>query len=88
LGGAFGGILGAGMTGKFKPVPQILLELSPAQRQKLYHDAMAVLKNSYWTDATDLLALAMEDYDLQQKLTAVLINYLTRQLGAKIQYGK
>ncbi|KAI4825415.1 hypothetical protein KUCAC02_021095 [Chaenocephalus aceratus] len=37
VGGAVGGLLGCWLTsGQFKPLPQIIMELSPQQQQKLY----------------------------------------------------
>ncbi|NXP79972.1 CS012 protein, partial [Ramphastos sulfuratus] len=89
VGGAFGGILGAWMTaGQFRPVPQILLELPPAEKQKLYHEAMAVLRNLDWIDAVHLIPLVMGNASLQQKLIARLKNYLVRGLRARIQYRR
>ncbi|NXS40190.1 CS012 protein, partial [Balaeniceps rex] len=89
VGGAFGGLLGAWMTsGQFKPVPQILLELPPAEQQKLYDEALAILRHLDWTDIAQLTALVMGNANLQQKLTAVLINYLSKELRADIQYGE
>ncbi|XP_068812295.1 protein C19orf12 homolog isoform X3 [Struthio camelus] len=88
-GGAFGGLLGAWMTtGQFRPVPQILLELPPAERQKLYDEALVILRSLDWTDIVQLTALVMGDASLQQKLTGVLINYLSKELRAEIQYGE
>ncbi|KFV83110.1 Protein C19orf12 [Struthio camelus australis] len=89
VGGAFGGLLGAWMTtGQFRPVPQILLELPPAERQKLYDEALVILRSLDWTDIVQLTALVMGDASLQQKLTGVLINYLSKELRAEIQYGE
>lgn len=89
LGGAFGGLLGAWMTtGQFRPVPQILLELPPAEQQKLYDEAVVILRRLDWTDVAQLTALVMGNASLQQKLTAVLINYLSKELRADIQYGE
>ncbi|KFP29141.1 Protein C19orf12 [Colius striatus] len=89
VGGAFGGLLGAWMsTGQFKPVPQILLELPPAEQQKLYDEAVVILRNLDWTDIAQLTTLVMGSASLQQKLTAVLINYLSKELRAEIQYGE
>ncbi|KAM9374255.1 protein C19orf12 homolog isoform 1-T2 [Phaethornis superciliosus] len=87
VGGAFGGLLGAWMTtGQFRPVPQILMELPPTEQQKLYDEAMAILRNLDWTDIAHLTALVMGSASLQQKLTSVLVNYLSRELRAEIQY--
>ncbi|XP_013796707.1 protein C19orf12 homolog [Apteryx mantelli] len=89
VGGAFGGLLGAWMTtGQFRPVPQILLELPPAEQQKLYDEALVILRSLDWTDIAQLTALVMGNAGLQQKLTGVLINYLSKELRAEIQYGE
>ncbi|NXJ62833.1 CS012 protein, partial [Rostratula benghalensis] len=89
VGGAFGGLLGAWMTGgQFKPVPQILLELPPAEQKKLHDEALAILSRLDWTDIVQLTALVMGNASLQEKLTGVLINYLTKELRAEIQYGE
>ncbi|NXI94246.1 CS012 protein, partial [Psophia crepitans] len=87
VGGAFGGLLGAWMgSGQFKPVPQILLELPPAEQQKLYDEAIGIIKHLDWTDLAQLTALVMGNPGIQQKLTAVLINYFSKELRAEIQY--
>ncbi|NXI75030.1 CS012 protein, partial [Anseranas semipalmata] len=89
VGGALGGLFGAWMTsGQFRPVPQILLELPPAEQQKLYDEAMVILKRLDWTDIVQLTALVMGSTGLQQKLAGVVINYLSRELKAEIQYGE
>ncbi|NXI35808.1 CS012 protein, partial [Galbula dea] len=89
VGGAIGGLLGTWMAaGQFKPVPQILLELPPAEQQKLYDEAIVIFKHLDWTDIAQLTALVMGNASLQQKLTAVLINYFSKELRAEIQYGE
>ncbi|XP_008046622.1 protein C19orf12 homolog isoform X1 [Carlito syrichta] len=87
VGGAVGGLLGAWMTsGQFKPVPQIVMELPPAEQQKLFNEATAIIRNLEWTDAVQLTALVMGSEALQQQLLAMLTNYLTKELRAEIQY--
>ncbi|NXD14609.1 CS012 protein, partial [Nothocercus nigrocapillus] len=89
VGGAFGGLLGAWMTtGQFRPVPQILLELPPAEQQKLYDEALVILRSLDWTDVAQLTALVMGNAAVQQKLLGVLVNYLTKELRAEIQYAE
>ncbi|NXH20807.1 CS012 protein, partial [Bucco capensis] len=89
VGGAIGGLLGSWMSaGQFKPVSQILLELPPVEQQKLYDEAIVILRNINWIDAVQLTALVMGNAGLQQKLTAVLLNYFSKELRAEIQYGK
>ncbi|OXB83996.1 UNVERIFIED_CONTAM: hypothetical protein H355_015507 [Colinus virginianus] len=89
VGGALGGLLGAWMTsGQFKPVPQILMELPPAEQQKLYKEAMAIVKGLNCADIFQLTVFVMGSGHLQQQLAGVVINYLTRELSAEIKYGK
>ncbi|NWI97752.1 CS012 protein, partial [Pitta sordida] len=89
VGGACGGLLGAWLTsGQFKPVPQILLELPPTEQKKLYDEAVNVIRHLDWTDVIQLTALVMSNAALQQKLTAVVVNYLSQELRAQIQYAE
>ncbi|KAM4614502.1 protein C19orf12 homolog isoform 1-T2 [Discoglossus pictus] len=88
VGGCVGGLLGAWMTsGQFKPIPQILLELPPVQQQKLCDDVYAIISRLHWSDASHLIMLVMGNADLQQQVAAALIGYVTKNLGAEIQYG-
>uniref|UniRef100_A0A3Q3F2L2 CS012 protein n=1 Tax=Labrus bergylta TaxID=56723 RepID=A0A3Q3F2L2_9LABR len=83
VGGLVGGVLGSWFTwGKFKPLPQILKELTPAQKQKLYNDILAVIGNLRWTDAAHLIALVMANETLKQKVTTAIINYVSKELSA------
>lgn len=87
-GGAVGGLLGSWLTsGQFKPLPQILMELPPAQKQKLYDQVSAVLKNVAWTDAAQLIALVMGNAALRQQVTAALLNYVTTELRSEVRYA-
>uniref|UniRef100_A0AAV2LMR4 CS012 protein n=1 Tax=Knipowitschia caucasica TaxID=637954 RepID=A0AAV2LMR4_KNICA len=87
VGGAVGGLLGSWMTsGQFRPLPQILMELPPAQRDRLYQDVVAVLSNLDWTDAAQLIALVMGNATLQQQVTAAILNYVTKELKAEVSY--
>uniref|UniRef100_G3PG91 Neurodegeneration with brain iron accumulation 4 n=1 Tax=Gasterosteus aculeatus aculeatus TaxID=481459 RepID=G3PG91_GASAC len=88
VGGAVGGLLGSWLTsGQFKPLPQILMELPPAQKQKLYDQVSAVLKNVAWTDAAQLIALVMGNAALRQQVTAALLNYVTTELRSEVRYA-
>ncbi|XP_057229146.1 protein C19orf12 homolog isoform X2 [Malurus melanocephalus] len=75
-------------SGQFKPVPQILLELPPIEQQKLYDETVDIIRHLDWTDVAQLTALVMGNAGLQQKLTGVLINYLSKELRAQIEYGE
>lgn len=82
-----GGVLGSWLTsGTFKPLPQILMELPPSQKQKLYKDVVAVLGNLNWMDAAQLIALVMGNATLQQQVTAALLRYITKELRAEVRY--
>ena len=73
-------------SGTFRPLPQILMELPPAQQKKLYDDIVAVLGNLDWMDAAQLIALVMGNATLQQQVTAALLNYITKELRAEVRY--
>ncbi|XP_076589758.1 protein C19orf12 homolog [Chaetodon auriga] len=87
VGGAVGGLLGCWLTsGQFKPLPQIIMELSPQQQQKLYDDLMAILGDIQWTDLAQLTALVMGNASLKQQLTGALLGYITKELQAEVHY--
>ncbi|XP_032925668.1 protein C19orf12 homolog isoform X2 [Catharus ustulatus] len=72
-------------SGQFKSVPQILAELSAAEKQKLCAEAMAVVKNLHWIDAAQLIALVMSSSTLTEKVIGVLKNYFYNELKAQIK---
>ncbi|XP_076002956.1 protein C19orf12 homolog [Genypterus blacodes] len=87
-GGALGGLLGCWLvSGQFRPLPQILMELPPVQQKKLYSDVMAIVGSLDWTDLAQLVALVMGNATLQQQVTAALLNYVTKELRAEVRYG-
>ncbi|KFQ21132.1 PREDICTED: protein C19orf12 homolog [Merops nubicus] len=87
VGGAFGGLLGAWMaSGQFRPVPDILMELPPAERQRLCREASAILRQLHWADAAMLIPLVMNNPAVQQSLSAVLIKFFSQGLNAKIVF--
>ncbi|XP_037001045.2 protein C19orf12 homolog [Artibeus jamaicensis] len=88
VGGAVGGLLGTWMSsGQFQPVPQILMELPPTEQQKLYNEFMAIVRDLDWTDVVQLIALVTGSEPLKERLLAMLVDYLTRELGAKVWFG-
>ncbi|XP_033012591.1 protein C19orf12 homolog [Lacerta agilis] len=87
VGGAVGGLLGAWMTsGQFQPIPQIILELPPAEQQRLYDNAYAIIGNLDWTDTAQLIALVMGNRAIQDQLLFMLTSYITNELKAEIKY--
>lgn len=86
-GGAIGGLLGCWLTsGQFKPLPQVIMELSPQQQQKLYADLVAILGDIQWTDVVQLTGLVMSNISLKQQLTAALLGFVTKELQANVHY--
>lgn len=86
-GGAVGGLLGCWLTsGQFKPLPQIIMELSPEQQQNLYGDLMVILGDIQWTDLAQLTSLVMGNAALKQQLTGALLRYITKELQANVHY--
>ncbi|XP_061669697.1 protein C19orf12 homolog isoform X3 [Syngnathoides biaculeatus] len=87
VGGVMGSMLAGWLSsGQFRPLPQILAELPPAQQRKLYEDVSAVLRGLDWTDAAQLVALVMGNATLQQQVVAALLNYVTKELRAEVRY--
>ncbi|KAM8963464.1 protein C19orf12 homolog isoform 1-T1 [Lycaon pictus] len=88
VGGAVGGLLGAWMTsGQFQPIPQILMQLPPSEQQKLFNEVTAIVRHLEWTDVVQLTMLVMGSEALKQQLVAMLVNYVTKELRAEVQYG-
>ncbi|CAL8350566.1 unnamed protein product [Merluccius merluccius] len=88
VGGAVGGLVGCWATaGQFKPLPQVLTELTPSQQRKLYGDVMAILRNLDWTDVAQLVAMVMGNTSLQQQVMAALLNYVTKELKGEVRHG-
>ncbi|KAA0723567.1 Protein C19orf12 -like protein [Triplophysa tibetana] len=87
LGATIGGALGWWMTsGRFQPLHQIIIELPPRQKKKLYDDVMAVLGKLDWIDLAQLLVLVMGNSSLQMHVLSTILSFATKELGAKVQY--
>lgn len=84
-----GSLLGTWMTsGYFKPLPEIIMELPPKYKEKLYSDVMAALGTLDWTDVASLVALVMGSATLQEQVLAAILTYATKELKAEVQYEK
>jgi len=73
------------MWGQFKPLPQVLMELTPQQKQSLYKNVMASLGNMQWSDVDQLIALVMGNSILKQKVTDAVVGWVTQELKAKLK---
>ena len=74
-------------SGQFQPVPQILMELPPTEQQRLLSEFMAIVRGLDGMDAVQLIALVMGSEALKEQLLAMLVGYVTKELGAEVQYG-
>lgn len=82
-----GGLLGCWMnSGQFKPLPQVLMELSPQQQRKLYDELMDIIGDLQWTDVIQLTLLVMSNGTLKQQVTGALLGYVTKELQAEVKY--
>lgn len=73
-------------NGQFKPLPQVIMEMTPDQQQKLCADVMSILGSIQWTDVAQLMAVVMGNASLKQQVTAALLNYVHRELQAEVHY--
>ncbi|NP_001004633.1 protein C19orf12 homolog-like isoform X1 [Danio rerio] len=87
LGAAVGGALGAWMTsGQFRPLPEILMELTPSQQDKLYSDVMAIVGSLKWTDVPQLMAQVHGNSSLQEQVLGAILSYTKNQLKAEVKF--
>lgn len=78
--------MGYCLSEPFRPLPDILMELTPAQKQELYEAVKAALVNLNWRDGAQLIALMMASPTFKQKVISALINYFTHELQAGIKH--
>ncbi|XP_033014845.1 protein C19orf12 homolog [Lacerta agilis] len=91
VGSTIGGLVGtqtAAGTGEFKPIRQILLDMSPVKQQQLYMIALPVIRHMEWPNAVQLMNLVMEDVAIQEQLIGVLMDYLANELKVEIKLAK
>lgn len=82
-----GGALGAWMTsGQFKPLPEILMEMTSTQQEQLYSDVMSILGTLKWTDVAQLIAQVNGNANLHKQVLGAILNYTKDQLKADVRY--
>ncbi|XP_045674661.1 protein C19orf12 homolog [Phyllostomus hastatus] len=87
VGGSAGALLGAWMSsGQCQSVPEILMELPPAERRKLLREFMAIVQHLDWRDTEELTDMVMDRKELQQPVVDMLVHYVTNELGAKVSF--
>ncbi|KAM4825564.1 protein C19orf12 homolog [Thomomys bottae] len=86
-----GGIIGSLLTWKtkeeFMPVPKILIDLPRSEKKKLFTQVSGIVRNLDWMDAAQLSALVLHNETLQERMLTLVVNYVTKDLQAKIRYG-
>lgn len=86
-GAAVGGALGGWMTsGQFKPLPEILMEMSPKQQEQLYSDVMAIVGTLKWTEVVQLIAQVNGNASLHEQVLGAVLNFTKNQLKAEVKY--
>ncbi|XP_042582809.1 protein C19orf12 homolog [Cyprinus carpio] len=89
IGGTLGSAVGWWMTrGQFRPLHQIIMEMSPQQRKKLYSQIMENLKNLPWDNVHKLLQLVMSNPSLNKQVLDVLDSFAKKELRANVKHGK
>ncbi|XP_053356600.1 protein C19orf12 homolog isoform X2 [Clarias gariepinus] len=73
-------------SGQFKPLPQVIMEMTPEQQQKLYENVMDILGSIEWTDVAQLMAIVTGSASLQQQVIAALLSYVHKELQAEVHY--
>lgn len=73
-------------SGQFKPLPQVIMEMTPQQQQKLYEDVMAILGSIEWTDVAQLMAIVTGNASLQQQVIAALLSHIHKELQGEVHY--
>ena len=75
-------------SGQFKPVPQIIMELPADEQERLFINAVAILRQLPWTNVKQLTMLVMGSKTLQEQLVDMLKNYFSKELGSEVKQDK
>uniref|UniRef100_A0A672L7Z0 Uncharacterized protein n=1 Tax=Sinocyclocheilus grahami TaxID=75366 RepID=A0A672L7Z0_SINGR len=88
--GIFIGIaVGWWMTrGNFCPLHQMIIEMSPQQREKLYSELMEELGILAWDNLSELILSVMSNSSLKMQVLDILKSFARKQLRAKVKYEK
>ncbi|XP_016107893.1 protein C19orf12 homolog [Sinocyclocheilus grahami] len=85
IGAVVGGAVGWWMArGKFRPLHQIIMEMSPEQQRKLCSEVMEELGNLAWDNVAGLILSVMRESSLKMKILSIIISFATKQLKVKI----
>ncbi|XP_065182646.1 protein C19orf12-like [Sycon ciliatum] len=84
IGGVIGGIYATCTSAKFKPVHQVLGEMSPAQRQLLQRRFLDATRQISYSDAAMLLSMVAGDAGLKLILINLVKDFLWHELKQKV----
>lgn len=73
-------------SGQFRPLPEILVEMGPTQKDQLYSDVMAVMGTLKWVDVAQLIAQVNGNAALHEQVLGAILNFTKNQLKADVQY--
>lgn len=83
LGSTLGGFFMYATSEEFQSVPQILMGLPPAKKEKLYNEFMAIVGDLDWKDLEKLTALVTDSVALKDQLIDMVMGFLRRDHEAK-----
>uniref|UniRef100_A0A673IXY3 CS012 protein n=1 Tax=Sinocyclocheilus rhinocerous TaxID=307959 RepID=A0A673IXY3_9TELE len=86
IGGALRSAVGWLMTrGKFRPLHQMIMEMSPQEREKLYSELMEELGILAWDNLSELILPVMSNSSLKMQVLDILKYFARKQLRAKMK---
>ncbi|XP_059378800.1 protein C19orf12 homolog [Carassius carassius] len=89
IGGTLGSAVGWLMTrDQFRPLHQIIMEMSPKQKKKLYSAVMEKLGNLAWDNLPELILSVIRNASLMTQILDILESFAKEQLKAKVKHGK
>lgn len=81
-----GSALGWWMTkDQFRPLHQIIMEMSLEQKEKLYSE---IINNLGWDNVSELILSVISNPSLKKKVLDILESFAKEQLRAKVKCGK
>uniref|UniRef100_A0A672K725 Uncharacterized protein n=1 Tax=Sinocyclocheilus grahami TaxID=75366 RepID=A0A672K725_SINGR len=62
-------------SGKFRPLHQIIMEMPPQQKRKLYSEVMEELGNLKWVNLAELICKVMHKSSLKRKILTTVMDF-------------
>lgn len=64
------------------------MELSADEQERLFINAIAIIRQLPWTNVEQLTTLPMGGKTLQEQLVDMLKNYFSKELGSEVKQDK